>query len=87
MEKLIDEGGAAFPCAMSEQSMLNQQCEPFQVGMTLRDYYAGKAMEGLFSAVDKWPKQQDLEKVARLSFRAADEMLIARNSNISNLDF
>lgn len=36
---------AAFPCPMSAQTHSNQDCGPFQAGMTLRDYFAARATE------------------------------------------
>ena len=42
-ESAVNDGGPAFPCPMSEQSSVNQRCEPFQGGMTLRDYFASHA--------------------------------------------
>lgn len=36
-------GGPAFPCPMSEQSHANQDCGPYQGGMTLRDYFIAHA--------------------------------------------
>ena len=42
-------------------------------GMTLREYYAGKAMEGLLSKEFTW----DLEEVAKCSVQYADALLKA----------
>jgi len=51
--------------------------EPFQ-GMTLRDYFAAKAMQG-FAAMDDdgFPS---IEKMAEVSYEWADAMLKARES-------
>lgn len=69
-----DDGGPAFP---SHGSMGEVVCE----GMTLRDYFAAKAMEGQLSAktedgyrrYDRWR-----EEFAREAYRYADAMLRAR---------
>ena len=41
----IKDGGAAYPVAMSEQTHSNQNCAPFQAGMSLRDFFAAHATE------------------------------------------
>lgn len=66
----------AFPCPMSEQTYSNQDCEPFQGGMTLRDYFAAKALQGYFSNVDRGAFSY--EEWAKASYEAADAMLEAR---------
>ena len=48
-------------------------------GMTLRDYFAAKAMQGfLHQLVKQGWVSDDLETVAETSYRAADVMLKAR---------
>ena len=49
----INTGGPAFPCPMSEQTHLNQDCAPFQGGMTLRDYFATKALSAIYATAMK----------------------------------
>lgn len=58
-----DNSGPAFPAA------------PNGIGMTLRDYFAAKAMQGLI--YDKLP-ENELGTAARYSYAMADEMLKAR---------
>jgi hypothetical protein len=58
-----DNSGPAFPAA------------PHMPGMTLRDYFAAKAMQGLI--YDKLP-ENELRTAARYSYAMADEMLKAR---------
>ena len=60
-------GGPAFPTHLN----LTQ-------GMTLRDYFAAKAMTGLLTAeiVGKYSK----EHVAEIAYRIADAMLKAREA-------
>lgn len=50
-----------------------------QGGMTLRDYFAAKAMEGLLST--EYYRGMPHRFVAEEAYRAADEMLIERNKN------
>ena len=49
-------------------------------GMTLRDYFAAKAMQGFLDQLIKqgW-HSDDLETVAEASYRMADAMMEARN--------
>ncbi len=79
---ITNTGGPAFPCdlTMYDQEIVNQ----FQ-GMTLRDYFAAKAMQGLLAN----PKLQDqiLKEggafggwVEHSAYGWADAMLKARES-------
>ncbi len=67
-----DNGGAAFarPASPAHQHGMH---EP-QKGMTLRDYFAAKAMQGMFSA----PIACEMEERASLAYQMADAMLKAR---------
>ena len=47
---------------------------PYHSGMTLRDYFAAKAMQGLLSSDVNAP----LEVFAKQSYKVADAMLAAR---------
>lgn len=76
---------AAFPVAMSEQTFSNQESAPYQEGMTLRDYFAAKAMQGILSNPN-WMKEYNGEKylmkseiIAQVSHSIADAMLEQRN--------
>ena len=62
----INDGGPAFPTAFQMHSK----------GMTLRDYFAGKALHGLL-ALDNYGKWDEL---AKCSYRISDAMLKARES-------
>jgi len=50
--------------------------EPFK-GMTLRDYFAAKAMQG-FAAMSDVDGFSSVEKMAEMSYKWADAMLKAR---------
>lgn len=64
----IKDGGPAFP---KNYGVPNE-------GMTLRDYFAAKAMQGLLSA-DNELKLEDYE-IANYAYQQADEMLAERES-------
>lgn len=62
-----DTGGPAFPV----QSAADWQAH----GMTLRDWFAGKAMQAYLTAPDTgW----EFDEVARAAYKMADAMLKAR---------
>ena len=66
---MIDEtGGPAFP--------LDRDC--CNVGMTLRDYFAAKAMEALILEVADWKYMPN--EIANFAYAQADAMLKARTS-------
>ena len=50
------------------------------LGMTLRDYFAAKAMQGLFAAnAEHTHNDEDIfDVVADASYKAADAMMVAR---------
>lgn len=61
-------GGSAFPVATEFW---------YQHGMTLRDYFAAKAMQGMLASCTGWSEGQQ-ERLAKCSYAMADEMLKAR---------
>ncbi len=71
-KKTIDDGGPAFPvdisCYGGDRSRL--------YGMTLRDYLAAAAMQGILACPDI---VADGKTIARWSYRHADLMLSARS--------
>ena len=62
-----ETGGQAFP----HENHLSHR------GMTLRDYLAAKAMQGLLAS----DVEASMPEFARRSYQMADEMLEARNDN------
>ncbi|NMU88378.1 hypothetical protein HGQ98_00555 [Achromobacter ruhlandii] len=74
----INDGGPAFP-ALYEGST-----RPDAMGMTLRDYFAAKAMHGWLSSYgpdDKHPVAAgDADSVAQRAYAMADAMLAARGA-------
>lgn len=63
-----NNGGPAFPANTN-----NAWCEP---GMTLRDYFAAKAIQGLLAAPDT---HGDFDVFAQNAYEFADAMLRARD--------
>ena len=89
----IKDGGPAFPASRMEQGS-SPEAEAiggyFEVqypGMTLRDYFAAKAMQGFASEAQGLGKAGDdlireqFDFVSRLSYVMADAMLKARDSD------
>ena len=70
-------GGPAFPFVDSHDA-------PSHSGMTLRDYFAAKAMQGLLSSIGEWttgiPNVEFSESVAEDAYWIADAMLKAREA-------
>ena len=66
----MSTGGAAFPTGTG--------VTPYNPGMTLRDYFAAKAMTGLLTA--EIVGEYSNEHVAEISYRIADAMLKAREA-------
>lgn len=70
----IDNGGPAFPSTITDDSL-------HVGGMSLRDYFAAKAMQGLVSGhfakyghEDHWPRPE----IASEAYEIADAMINAR---------
>ena len=66
----IETGGPAFPI-LAEQAADGWA----HVGMTLRQYYAAKALQGVLSG--QWPDEKDSKEIARRAFVLADFMVEA----------
>ena len=71
----IDKGGPAFPSKrrVYRAGYETNEFEPVD-GMSLRDYFAAKAMQGLIVGVEK-PRT---DYIARAAYAMADAMLAAR---------
>ena len=72
MHELNDDGGPAFPLFPETQV---GHAAAFK-GMSMRDYFAAKAMQGLLTADTGWT--MPVETVAELAYDQADAMLEAR---------
>ena len=67
----INNGGPAFPL-----QSIGPEFEPGYAGMTLRDYFAAKAMQGLLS-MDLKPDVEN-EELAEAAYAIADAMIKER---------
>lgn len=67
-----DTGGVAFPGGRRFEVGEGWQSED---GMTLRDYFAAKAMAAIISTNPK----SHVSEVSRVAFMAADAMIMERN--------
>jgi hypothetical protein len=72
MDKDINTGGPAFPWCGD----LNE-CPSINLGMTIRDYFAAKAMQAIILHPQGHAGRWDL--VAEESYDSADAMLRVRN--------
>ena len=68
-----DTGGPAFPCHPGIEN-------PIYDGMTLRDYFAAKAMQAILSDPDYDKEDSALAKAA---YYVADAMLEARKGGVA----
>ena len=71
----IDDGGAAFPNPI-EWDPNGQVVFKGSQGMTLRDWLAGQALQGLMVNYNEHP--HTVEVCAEIAYHAADAMLAAR---------
>ena len=72
---MSNTGGPAFPFSPSDVSTIKPQ-----LGMTLRDYFAAKAMQALIASPRGTPDGRDATDhyYAKFSYIMADAMLKAR---------
>jgi hypothetical protein len=69
--KVDDDGGSAFPVV--QQHLDN----PLEWGMSLRDYFAAAAIQGILAAEDGFP--DSVEYAAEVAYNVADAMLAERS--------
>ena len=74
-----DTGGPAFPKAGHEWSDMEWVPAPDQTGMTLRDYFAAKAMQGLLSGLESGNEHQVI-LIPNIAYELADAMLRERKA-------
>ena len=74
MSNTKNTGGPAFP--QSEWDSTGRGVTPVKGGMSLRDYFAAKAMQGM--APYTWRGAATYEEPARKAYAMADAMLKAR---------
>lgn len=73
----LNDGGPAFPRPHSES---DYGFHDLQEGMTLRDYFAAKAMQALIEDGLKRDGSATVRNVAKDAYRMADAMLAARGA-------
>ncbi|WP_146186003.1 hypothetical protein [Acidovorax sp. 107] len=72
MAKTINDGGPAFPIVGTHEQVL-------ETGMTLRDYFAAKAMPVVWVEIpDDADRDLALDRLGRYAYEMADAMLKAR---------
>jgi hypothetical protein len=74
-------GGPAFP--VSALVYNDDGGDPTTIihdGMTLRDYFAAKAMQGMLASADSWINKDEVEDFATICYALADGMLKAREA-------
>lgn len=64
-------GGPAFPTEYREDAT-----QPCAEGMTLRDYFAAKAMQGFIGTT--YEEEMEFDEVALAAYKYSDAMLKAR---------
>lgn len=67
----------AFPT--SNWQKITPMASGYNEGMTLRDYFAAKAMQGLLSDPD-WRQDMDFDDTALAAYKQADAMMKARGA-------
>lgn len=80
----IDDGGPAFPQQNPLVSLNPQTGEISRVddGMSLRDWFAGQALSGLYGSVMKAALPMGMDRnelMARAAYEVADAMLLERS--------
>ncbi len=85
--KTVDDGGPAFPGLGASDGYGNQTpvmlsngshlWQELNQGMTLRDWFAGQALEGYMSILDS-RKNPDYQEDATFMYQMADAMIAAR---------
>lgn len=67
----VEDGGNAFPIpGLQDHQEFN--------GMSLRDYFAAKAMQGICAHQDTWGLMDD--EIVKKAYALADNMLTARGA-------
>ena len=75
--KTKNDGGPAFPAGISATLKASDDAPPTQVGMSLRQWYAGMAMMGIVCHYGN----PDLKELKKQSFECADAMLSEGKAN------
>ena len=82
----IKDGGPAFPHSEEIYDCGERLCTHYEYGMTLRDYFAAAALQGLLAysycspTSGNWQENSSQFDVARVAYRYADAMLLEREA-------
>ena len=81
MNAMKNDGGPAFP-AQEQIDYPSCSVMNYYPGMTLRDYFAAKFMQGFIAAPDREENYSHVtrDECARRAYQMADAMLAARES-------
>jgi hypothetical protein len=71
-------GGPAFPSGLIDPSTPEDAVQSLHNGMTLRDYFAAKAMNALILEVADWKYMPN--DISKFAYIQADAMLKAREA-------
>jgi hypothetical protein len=71
-------GGPAFPIARDDAFPKDSEAGKPKSGMSLRDYFAAKAMQGLLAQSQGTALLSDIDDGASYAYKMADAMLRAR---------
>jgi hypothetical protein len=74
----IGDGGPAFPQGLQPAGYVNQGM-PFEEGISIRDYFAAKAMAAIIAHPGMEPDDSHREGVSQLAYEFADAMLKVRS--------
>ena len=83
----VNDGGPAFPMPFfaaaynstgQEQSMLVPHPDDHPHGMSLRDWYAGMAMQAILKMYSTVPSDSSMCEIAEFAYTQADAMLAER---------
>ena len=80
MKKFIDNGGSAFPLPAVFNEGLGVHIQEY--GMTIRDYFAGNAMQAMIANMNTESGHRSIvgvEKFAKYAYEYADAMLAERD--------
>lgn len=77
---MTDNNIPAFPCAAVGRTANDEHYEISQTGMTLRDWFAGMALQGLLSGMASHDECEIIMgEMAEKCFEQADAMMKARD--------
>ena len=76
----IDDGGNVFPHAIKSFADYQSMCP----GMSMLDYFAGLAMQGMLAQGEDWEAQGNWPFLASSSYGIAVEMLAEKKRRMAN---